>query len=334
MSNKPLFVISLDFELYWGMFDKVSLEEYGDNIKGVHTAIPELLSAFKQNQIHATWASVGMLMFNDKDSLLKAMPPSSLRPLYKDMSVSSYEHIADERLGESAMDDPYHYGAHLIEKIIAVPHQELASHTFSHYYCQDGSENGKAVFTADCEAFAKIAERFSQPITSIVFPRNQTSMEALGVCRAQGFTAYRGTPAHFLYTGKKEKEQTSLLLRALRLIDAYINISGHHTFPLRGTERSPIPNIAGSRFLRPYSRMLRLLEPLRIARIKNSMTYAAKNNHVFHLWWHPHNFGINRKENMRALMEIIAHFKQLKQDYGMESRTMNEAVRSLNGSAV
>jgi hypothetical protein len=71
---------------------------------------------------------------------------------------------------------------------------------------------------------------------------------------------------------------------------------------------------------------------LRIARIKNSMTHAAKNNQVFHLWWHPHNFGINRKENLAALLELIAHYKKLHDEYGMESATMQEAAIRANGS--
>jgi peptidoglycan/xylan/chitin deacetylase (PgdA/CDA1 family) len=332
MSNKPLLVISLDFELYWGMFDKVTLEQYGENIRGVHTAIPEILTLFKENGIHATWATVGMLMQENKSELEALLPNPELRPKYADMSVSSYAHIQNTSIGEHASGDPYHYGAHLVEKIIETPFQELASHTFSHYYCLDGGENGEAIFAADCDAFARAAFKFNRPITSIVFPRNQANAEALNVCKAQGFTSYRGTPHHFLYTGKKEKEQTSPLLRMLRLLDAYINLSGHHTFTLESAKGSILTNIAGSRFLRPYSKTLRLLEPLRIARIKNSMTHAAKNNQVFHLWWHPHNFGINRKENLAALLELIAHYKKLHDEYGMESATMQEAAIRANGS--
>jgi hypothetical protein len=332
MSNKPLFVISLDFELYWGMFDKVTLEEYGANIKGVHTAIPEILALFKANGIHATWATVGMLMFENKSELIAALPSNELQPQYADMAVSSYTHIKNAHIGENAKEDPYHYGSHLVEKIITTPHQELASHTFSHYYCLDGKENSEAIFSADCRAFSDTAAKFNRTITSIVFPRNQTNAEVLKTCKTHGFNSYRGTPPHFFYTGKREKEQTSPLLRTLRLLDAYANLSGHHTFPLENAKESILTNIAGSRFLRPYSKTLRFLEPLRIARIKNSMTYAAKNDQVFHLWWHPHNFGINRKENLAILLEILTHFRELQHKYGMESMTMHEAAIHVNES--
>lgn len=320
-------MISLDFELYWGMFDKVTLDDYGANIKGAHEAIPLLLSLFAQNDIHATWATVGMLMAQNKDELLELLPPSHLQPKYRDMKLSAYEHLAKSRVGENHTDDPYHFGAYLVEKIIQTPHQELGSHTFSHYYTQDGNENSTEVFDADCDAFKKVAQHFNTEITSIVFPRNQTTSGALEVCAQHGITAYRGTPAHFLYTGKKESEQTNPLLRILRLVDAYLNVSGHHTYAMSTVTHATLPalkNVPGSRFLRPYSKRLHMLEKLRIQRIKNSMTHAAQNGEVFHLWWHPHNFGINRKENMQNLLEIINHFHALKEAYGMQSATMRE----------
>ncbi len=331
MSNNGFFVISLDFELYWGMFDKVTLENYGHNIAGVHAAIPEMLSLFQKNDIHATWAAVGMLMFENKQALLQSITEVELKPHYKDMRVSSYEHVRNHPIGEDVNHDPYHFGSHLIEKIIVTPHQELGSHTFSHFYCIDGSENSKAVFAADCTAFQNVTKRFGQKITSIVFPRNQTTKDALDVCTLYGFTAYRGTPSHFLYTGKKEEKQTQLILRALRLIDTYINISGHHTSSVKDMNEGSLVNVRGSRFFRPYSHSLRILEHLRIARIKKGMTHAAKHHEAFHLWWHPHNFGINRKENMHALVEIIEHFKMLQEKYGMQSATMREMTTLASG---
>ena len=82
-------------------------------------------------------------------------------------------------------------------------------------------------------------------------------------------------------------------------------------------------NVAASRFLRPWSRKLRWLEPLRLRRIKRAMHYAARNNQLFHLWWHPHNFGANLEENMRFLEAILRYYKELNQQYGFSSETMS-----------
>ncbi|RME25825.1 MAG: hypothetical protein D6798_08055, partial [Deltaproteobacteria bacterium] len=51
-------VVSLDFELFWGMRDKVSLQRYRRQILGGRAAIPRLLDLFVAHGIHATWATV------------------------------------------------------------------------------------------------------------------------------------------------------------------------------------------------------------------------------------------------------------------------------------
>jgi hypothetical protein len=83
-------------------------------------------------------------------------------------------------------------------------------------------------------------------------------------------------------------------------------------------------NIPGSCFLRPYNRKLSFLESLRISRIKNEMTAAAKKNAVYHLWWHPHNFGKDMDKNFAGLEKILDHFSTLNSKYGMQSLNMKE----------
>ncbi|MCU0679660.1 MAG: hypothetical protein MUC28_04425 [Planctomycetes bacterium] len=124
-----------------------------------------------------------------------------------------------------------------------------------------------------------------------------------------------------------EKKQ-SYLIRGLRLADTYINLSGNHIYNLMPGE-TPV-NARSSRFLRPYSHFLRFLEPLKIRRIKKAMTAAARAGKVFHLWWHPHNFGVNQAENLAMLKKILEHFRELKDKYGMESRNMREAAEIKN----
>ena len=54
-------IISLDFELFWGMLDVCPLEKYQDHVLGGRKAIPGLLALFQKYGIHATWATVGYL---------------------------------------------------------------------------------------------------------------------------------------------------------------------------------------------------------------------------------------------------------------------------------
>ena len=54
------------------------------------------------------------------------------------------------------------------------------------------------------------------------------------------------------------------------------------------------------------------------------MLSAAKQGKGFHLWWHPHNFGKNVRENLHVLCEVLEFYNKLKVDYGMASLTMSE----------
>ena len=323
--KKGYLVISLDFELYWGMFDKVTLDEYGKHILGVRTAIPRMLELFVAHSIHATWAGIGMLMARNKPELMALLPPLHLRPEYEDMSVSAYRHIETAKIGEDEESDPYHFGSSLVKMIVSTLNQEFANHTFSHYYCIDGHENDPSIFERDLEAHNQISQTYGIQTQSIIFPRNQTSDSALASCVGRGIHAYRGNENHFLYRPRKDDEQT-LFIRGLRLLDHYINISGHHTYPIPKKDALGMIDIPASRFLRPWNSILRVFEWMRLLRIKNSMTYAARQGEVFHLWWHPHNFGINQEQNFKNLEKIITHFEILKNKYGMKSASMKDII--------
>src|SRR5690606_5363731 len=89
-------------------------------------------------------------------------------------------------------------------------------------------------------------------------------------------------------------------------------------------------NVPSSRFLRPFMKKGgKTMEYLKLRRIKNSMTYAAKNKLMYHLWWHPHNFGTNTDVNMATLNSILKHYKKLSIRYGFESATMLECATML-----
>ena len=66
------------------------------------------------------------------------------------------------------------------------------------------------------------------------------------------------------------------------------------------TQGAPI-NIPGSRFLRPYDPRLRQFDELRIHRMIDEMTDAAEAGQIYHLWWHPHNFGTHANDNFAIL---------------------------------
>lgn len=317
-ADQGVFTVSLDFELYWGVRDKIDLESYKPNLLGARNIIPHLLELFARSDVHVTWATVGFLFFDEKDELLTHLP--SLRPSYRDRNLSPYDHVS--RIGPNEREDPCHYARSLIRRILQFPGQEIGTHTFSHYYCL---EQGQSLdeFRADLQAAQRAADPLGIDLKSLVFPRNQWRPDYLTACAEAGIRVVRGPRQAWMYRPVSGAE--SAVKRAFRLADTYVSLSGHNgQKPLR-CEAGPI-NVPSSRFLRPFSPRLATLTPLLLRRIRNSMKYAARNGLTYHLWWHPHNFGIYQEQNLTILKNILACFGQLAQEYGMVSRSMGELV--------
>ncbi len=313
------FIISLDFELLWGVKDHRTIDSYGHAILGGREAILAMLDLFRKEEIHATWAVVGMLMCEDKNALLSLIP--STLPQYENRNLSNYEKLTDVGLNEQ--EDPFHYGSSLIRQIVTTPYQEFSSHTFSHFYCKESGQS-ETDFETDTLAFVNLSKERGYYARSIVFPRNQYNRSYFPVLSKLGFTSFRGNETHWLYEAKSRAEE-SLTRRFIRLVDGYLNISGHHTDKVRTLKKEAgLLNIPASRFFRPYAKSLFFLEPLKMNRIKASMKHAAIHGELFHLWWHPHNFGTHPQQMMRQLEEIIGYYKELKAQYGMQSMNMNE----------
>lgn len=211
MSGK--FVISLDFELFWGVRDKNTAESYRKNILGVHQVIPRLLNLFEEHNVKATFAIVGLLFFEEKREIYENLPNSL--PNYKNRSLTPYLGYFDQ-LGENANTDLYHFAPNLIRQILNHPEHEIGTHTFSHYYCLEEGQNTDN-FKADIVNALKIAKnKYNISLTSLVFPRNQFNDDYLKICCEQGIICIRGNEHSWIYAARNRKEE-NLFRRALRL---------------------------------------------------------------------------------------------------------------------
>lgn len=314
-------VISLDFELYWGVHDKRAVASYEPNLSGTREAVARTLELFESRQIAATWATVGALFAKDREHALAASPTT--RTSYTDGGLSPW-HLIDEY----AVDPVHLFAPEWVSRIAETPLQEVATHTFSHtYFLEDGCD--KAAKRADLAAAHAVARAMNVQLQSIVFPRNQYDADTLEVCADAGLECYRGNPESMLYRPRPDSQQT-LPIRALRLIDSYIPLT---RMSPETTRAGRLVNVPATRFLRPYSKRLASLERLRIDRLITEMTANIRRGEMFHLWWHPHNFGQNTDENLQALDRIIDAFVQLRETQGAASRTMIEEARArtLNG---
>jgi len=310
------FIISLDFELHWGVAELWDLNLKKDYFDATRKSIPMVLALFEKYHIHATWATVGFLFAKNKAQLLAFCPQK--RPTYTNDTLSYYKLIDDNQVGEDEKEDPYHYAPSLIDLIVKTPHQELATHTFAHYYCNEAGQN-KEQFEADIQAVQRIAkENFDIELKSLVFPRNQFNKEYLEVAKKNGIKVFRSNPNVWFWQNNYGK-----LTPLLRALDTLFAISKPLSY--KSSEviiSNGITELPASRFLRPFTPKEKSIRKRKLRRILEEMKFAAAHNELYHLWWHPHNFGDAVQENLEDLEIILRHYTALHLEYGFESKSM------------
>lgn len=317
MSESTL-IVSLDYELFWAFQDSRTLETYGPNILGGRKAIPQMLELFEKYDIHATWATVGFLFGENEEELHRYFPQEL--PTYDNPIRSCYRKFGS--IGTDEASDPYFYGASLVRKIASVPGQEIGSHTFSHYYCGEPGQTTDQ-FRADMQAALAIAQDKGFALKSVILPRNQCSREYIDVLAELGMTSYRNLESNWV-NWINARIRYRPVERINRLLDVYLPVTGMNCYEPKVEDG--IVNLKSSRMFKPYFRKLRFLEGLKLLRIKQQMRYAARHGLTFHLWWHPHNIGVNTEINLKQLDEIFGYYNKLKEKYGMRSLNMGEAA--------
>lgn len=312
-------VISLDYELLWGGIEKRFPEDYGQsNVQHVPEVLDKLVSLFEKYGVRATVATVGLIMEENSEKALMASPTK--KPSYEKSILSPYNNGYINQIKKQ--HEHLYFAPGSIKKLQESGNIEVATHTFCHYYCW---EKGQTIdeFKADIESAVKTARKHNVDLKSIIFPRNEVTDDYLKVCSDLGITSYRGNPKHFF--NKQKNKVVRIIQRFLRIADTYINISGHNTYYIEKLEiNEGCLNVPASRFLRPYSKKLSFLDGLRLMRIKKDIRYAAKHNQIYHLWWHPHNFGNHINENVAFLEKILNEYSHCHAKYGMNSYTMRE----------
>lgn len=275
-----------------------------------------MLGLLRQYGVGATWATVGMLMCRDFSQWCEVQP--KLLPGYVRKECSTYS------LGSIVREYPRLFFARpLVEQILATPGQELATHTYSHFLCaEDGATREQ--FAADLACAQEMASELGVRYQSLVFPRNQIRKPFLAEVANAGIRVYRGNPDHWLYRDG-HFSPGGLAGRAVRFADAWLPLSGQNV--VQATVNDGLINVAASLFLRPWSRPSAMLESLRLHRLKQAMTVAAKSEGICHIWWHPHNFGVNIERNLAILETLLKHYRILRDRYGMDSATMSDAAQ-------
>ena len=317
LTNNGALVISLDFELLWGVFDKVDWREKKGYFLKTRKVIPQILQLFEKYEISCTWATVGML-FNESWEEWNQNIPDVL-PEYENRKLSAYSYGKSIQSKET---EELCFAPDLIKRIKETPGQEIGTHTYSHYYCLEQGQNIQS-FRADMVKSKDVADKLGISLKSLVFPRNQYNKEYLRVCKEVGLQTIRTNPTVWYW---KNTDRDNLHQKIFRTGDAYVgrNNKSYKQIP------ELLPGMFGqkaSRFLRPNNNK-NFLDKKRIVRILSEMSTAAKKREIYHLWWHPHNFGGNPEKNLKDLELILDHYKICKEKYAFESLHMFTAKES------
>ena len=315
MKTLPNFIISLDYELLWGMLDVKNLDKCISNVRGETNAIPEMLDLFEKYNIGVTWAIVGMTLCENYDEW-RSFKPQQIPKYEKKGKLTNYE--IDIR---SFKDEELFFQKDMIKRIAACPRQEIASHSYSHLYFSEPGITNEDI-SNDFRLFENISFQNNISCKSFIFPRNQVNDVALKELKKHDFKTFRGNLQNFIQKDG-HKDSQSLFFKIIRFGDSYIQISKDLSYKNSANEN--LLNVPGSLFLRPVnSKTPYVLNKMHIKRIKKSMIMAAQNKETFHLWWHPHNFGNSTDDNLLNLRDILEHYTVLSNEHGMTSKNMGE----------
>lgn len=285
-----------------------------------------MLDYFSRYEVAVTWATVGMLFAENEEEWVHYSP--EYKPTYRNQKLSAYEWAK-----VYGIKPEVHFAPELILQILNTSRQELGSHTFAHYYTLMRGQTPEQ-FRQDLIATQLIAqEKFGVKLKSLVFPRNHINELYLSICLEEGYEVVRGNPKNWFW---QETQYEDLGKKIFRSADCFFEIGDRSSFSW--TDLKVYPNeplvVPASRILRPYnSGGLRWMNRLRINRIKNEMETAARLGEIYHLWWHPHNFGNDPVSSLKELEEILNFFSRLRDQFDMQSLTMGEIATSISTSS-
>ena len=307
-------VISLDFEMMWGaIFNKAVEKGYIYRVPYVEKIIPGILELFKKYNIHATWAIVGAIACGDEEEACFLADKEIIDP-YGNQTLQKF--ILDIK----SEDFNLYFRPDLVKMVAESKNQEIATHTFSHFYFFEHRFPKKKLESEINASLKTLAPYSKNPIKTIVLPKNQVSPEVYSLLRKNGITNVRGIQISTRFN------KSNFFSKVMRFADAYIPICGRSSYKINSVYENQIFNVRASRFWRAYYKKLAFLEPLKIKRIKKEMLYSAKNNEIYHLWFHPHNLSSDYKKNLKNLEKIFAYYNYLNKKYGMQSLNISECV--------
>lgn len=311
-------VLSLDLELAWGQFDKLSVDALEAQSLEEREQIKRLLALLDRYKIPATWAMVGHLMLDGCacDQGGHAHADISPRPRFSWFPQDWFCFDPCTKASHA----PSWYAVDILDWIRGTQVQhEIGSHSFAHIYYGD-PECTLSVAQADLQAAVEAAAKKNVVLKSFVFPRNMVGH--LPILKSLGLQTYRGAmPAPIPRAKGALRRVVNFLdqlcalppkqVRAEEVLPGLWNIPGNHFYMARDGIRKYIP--IGSRVMKG----------------KRGIDRAVKSGQLYHLWFHPFNLNFDPDMMLSGLEEIFSYAHELREKGLLNILTMGEYAERL-----
>ena len=203
-------IISLDYELRWGM-DIVygdSLDRSSEHIKNTPLVIKKMIALLNKYEIKSTWASVLAISMDSWGEYFEVLDKYCIDPEQKHYGHSLKFHNED-------IYKDYYFSQNSFNYIINSDNAEIGSHSFRHTYFGEDAYS-KEDFILDNKICSDIlANKFNINKYCYVFPRNQVVYED---CFDNNIIyGYRAIPSIYGYKNTTSKSNNKFLVKASRL---------------------------------------------------------------------------------------------------------------------
>jgi hypothetical protein len=264
--QKGKLTISIDLELSWGVWDKLTAEDLRLAEAEERPICAALVELFDRHAVPATWAMVAALL----DQRSAAARPGS---------------------------EACWYAPDVVERIVAArAGHEIGSHGGRHiYFDAIGADEAR-----DDLAFASgIHRAHALPFKSLVFPRN--CVGHLDIVADAGLGSYRGPDIGWFRIADRVGRP---LARLANLADKMLPIPPHPVTAQSHDHLVDVPGsmlLLGRNGLRRL-----VLPAVTRAKLAMGLERAQRSGGIFHFWFHPSNFYYRRQEQLDTLDWFLA----------------------------
>jgi hypothetical protein len=283
--KKGSFIISIDLELAWGVWDKLNSQSIQKIIEYERKICSNLIKIFDENEIPVTWAVVAALL-------------DSKNKMITDQNQKAW------------------YAPDILEKILNSKMKHLiASHSYNH---KEFDKCSKEQIDQDFEKSIHFFKLININPDVFVFPRNQVFH--LDILKKYKFKTYRSVDKSWY---KKVYMFNKQLGKISNLIDKIIPIKTNSVKP--SVDKFGLTEMPTSILLLSKNGVRSLATNYSMfKKIKDGIDLAINRNECFHVWFHPSNFYFKTEKQFDLLKKTIEYVNFKRQQGLIDIKLLNE----------